>query len=246
MKLNPKKATPIAIAALVVISLLVWREIRYASLPYAGTLEATRIDLPARVSTVVQSIEVSEGQHVEKGQKLLSLACDEVRLAARLAQDNYDRGVKLRKAGGVSEEAYAQIQNRQEDAAARLSWCDLVSPISGTVLTRYLEPAEWVNPGTKLLTIADLQDIWAYVYVPQSVMSQLKVGQEVRGIVPELHRREFKGVIRKINDEAEFTPKNVQTRAERTRLVFGVKVAFTNTDGTLKPGMTLEMDLPTE
>jgi HlyD family secretion protein len=69
---------------------------------------------------------------------------------------------------------------------------------------------------------------------------------KLRGHLPELDDREFEGVILKINDEAEFTPKNVQTRAERERLVFGVKLGFrdVNAGEILKPGMTVEVALP--
>jgi len=244
---NPqiRKRLPLVLGALTVVgALLVWREVRRHSSGYVGTLEATRVDLPARIATVLMSVEVVEGQKVEKGQKLFSLACDEVRLAARLATENYERAVKLLRSGSVSQEAFDQVHNRKQDSDTRLSWCDVTAPIPGTVLTRYLEPQEWANPGAKVVTLANLQDMWAYVYVSQEVMSQLKVDTPVEGFIPELDRRRFPGVIRKINDEAEFTPKNVQTRAERTRLVFGIKVAFDNPDGALKPGMTIEVDFP--
>ena len=73
-----------------------------------------------------------------------------------------------------------------------------------------------------------------------------KVRTVAEGLLPELNHREFTGKIVKINDEAEFTPKNVQTRAERTRLVYGVKVSFlgVNEEEILKPGMTIEVELP--
>jgi HlyD family secretion protein len=69
---------------------------------------------------------------------------------------------------------------------------------------------------------------------------------KLKGYLPELNSREFDGKIIKINEEAEFTPKNVQTRSERTRLVFGVKVSFfdSNAEEILKPGMTIEVNLP--
>jgi HlyD family secretion protein len=69
---------------------------------------------------------------------------------------------------------------------------------------------------------------------------------KLTGYLPELDNREFEGTIVKINDEAEFTPKNVQTRTERERLVFGVKVNFrdANAQEILKPGMTIEVALP--
>ena len=66
----------------------------------------------------------------------------------------------------------------------------------------------------------------------------------VTGILPEVRGRVLKGTVARIREEAEFTPKNVQTREERTRLVYGVKIAFPNPDGLLKPGMTIEVRLP--
>jgi HlyD family secretion protein len=83
--------------------------------------------------------------------------------------------------------------------------------------------------------------------VPQPVIAYLKPGMRLKGYLPEMSSREFDGVIEKINDEAEFTPKNVQTRSERERLVFGIKVNFheSNAEEILKPGMTIEVELPT-
>ena len=103
-----------------------------------------------------------------------------------------------------------------------------------------------MNPGTKILTLANIREIWAYIYVPQPLIARLSPGMKVKGYLPELNNREFDGVIMKINDEAEFTPKNVQTQAERERLVFGVKVSFrdSNAEEVLKPGMTIEVVLP--
>jgi len=80
--------------------------------------------------------------------------------------------------------------------------------------------------------------------VPHDALAALNTGMELKGYLPEAGDREFPGRVSVIQPEAEFTPKNVQTRKERTRLVFAVKVAFPNPDGTLKPGMTVEVKLP--
>ncbi len=144
----------------------------------------------------------------------------------------------------MNREAYDKLKFKWEDAEVRLGWSSIKSPLDGTVLTRYHEPGEMVNPGTKLLTIADLKHPWAYVYVPQPMLSKLSIGMKVNGFVPDDRNRAVSGKIEHINDEAEFTPKNVQTRKERTRLVFGIKVAFINDDEFLKPGMTVEVTLP--
>jgi HlyD family secretion protein len=213
---------------------------------YAGTLEATDVDLSARLATAIDQIAVQEGEPVKRGQTLVTLGCEDVRVAARLARETYDRSLKLSKIGSVSAETMDQVRNRKEDIDVRLAWCSLQSPIDGKVLSRYHEPGEWVAPGTKILTVADVRNVWAYIYVPQPRIASLSPGMKLKGYLPEIGEREFEGVIAKINDEAEFTPKNVQTRSERERLVFGVKLSFrdANAELILKPGMTIEVELP--
>jgi len=213
---------------------------------YAGTLEATKVDLSAQVSSDIRSVDVQEGDHVEENQSLIELSCDDIKVDAELARVNFRRTAELLKVRTASQSAMDDAKNKKEDAEVRLMWCSVNSPISGIVLNRYHEPGEWVTPGTKLLTLANIRDIWAYIYVPQPKVSELKAGMTLRAILPEMNNREFEGKIFKINDEAEFTPKNVQTRAERERLVFGVKVSFlgANEQEILKPGMTIEIQLP--
>jgi HlyD family secretion protein len=230
------------IVAAIAVKLLFFRN----EFLYAGTLEATKVDLSARISSAISAVTVQEGDHVAENQQLVALACEDVKVASELANDNYRRTLGLYRAGTSSQETMDQVKNKKEDADVRLGWCSVESPISGVVLSRYHEPGEWVNPGTKLLTLANIRDIWAFIYVPQPDVSKLKVGMTLKGYLPELNNRVFDGKIIKINDEAEFTPKNVQTRSERERLVFGVKVSFlgSNEQEILKPGMTIEVKLP--
>lgn len=213
---------------------------------YAGTLEATKVDLSAQLASPIARVNVQEGDRLTAGQEAVALTCDDTKVAADLTQINYDRGLRLYKAGSMSQDTWDQVKNRKEDSDVRMSWCSIHSPIDAIVLSRYHEPGEWVTPGTKILTLANIRDIWAFIYVPQPEVSRLKPGMKLKGSLPELNNREFEGTVLKINDEAEFTPKNVQTRAERTRLVYGVKVSFlgSNQEEILKPGMTIEVTLP--
>ncbi len=232
----------VAILAVIVVKFFVLR----GEFLYAGTLEATKVDLSARISSAISAVNVQEGDPVAENQELVTLACEDVRVASQLANENYRRTLGLFRAGTSSQDTMDNVRNRKDDADVRLSWCSVKSPISGTVLSRYHEPGESVSPGTKLLTLANIRDIWAYIYVPQPDVSRLRVGMKLKGYLPEMNNREFDGKIIKINDEAEFTPKNVQTRSERERLVFGVKVSFlgSNEQEILKPGMTIEVKLP--
>jgi HlyD family secretion protein len=213
---------------------------------YAGTVEATKVDIPARLPTVITEMPLTEGQPVSKAQILASLACDELKIDHELLGSKYQRAVKLHQIGSMPPEAYDDIKARWQAVDLKLGWCQISSPIDGTILTRYREPGEWVSPGTKLYTVADLNKVWAYIYVPEAQMAKLKPGMTVQGYVPDLGQRKITGVIAKINEEAEFTPKNVQTQKERTLLIYGIKIQFENRGSLLKIGMPVEIDLPEE
>lgn len=245
MKIFYKKL--LVIITVLIISLFIINSLFFAGpFLYAGTLEATKVDLSARVAATISQMYVQEGDRIQKGKILVSLSCEDYKINARLAQQNYERYIKLLEPGWTTPETIDQLKDLKEDAETRLSWCTLTSPIEGKILSRYHEPGEWVNPGTKILTLANIRDIWAYIYVPQPLIAKLALGMKVKAYLPELDNREFEGTIIKINDEAEFTPKNVQTQTERERLIYGVKINFfdTNADEILKPGMTVEVLLP--
>ncbi len=245
MKKPPMKAAAVVIVlgiAALVAKFMIFKD----TFLYVGTLEATKVDLSARLAAAIQQIDVQEGDRVKQDQVLVKLTCEDIKIAARLAHENFERYLKLSTTGSATQEMMDQMRSRKEDADTRLNWCVVSSPIEGKVLSRYHEPGEWMSPGMKILTIANIRDIWAYIYVPQPLVARLSPGMKLQGILPELNSRKFEGVILKINDEAEFTPKNVQTRTERERLVFGVKVSFkdSNAEEILKPGMSIEVELP--
>ena len=114
------------------------------------------------------------------------------------------------------------------------------------MLYKYYEPGEFIAAGRKLLTVADMAEVDVWVYVEHDLLARLAVGDAVTALLPETGQT-FKGTILSINDEAEFTPKNVQTRRERERLVYGVKTRFHNDAAlTLKSGMTVEVSFAEE
>lgn len=215
-----------------------------ADFSYSGTIEATETDLSARISGVIDSYGAREGDPVKKGAVIASLDCADLRLAAGIAAEDSKRADELYTGGSVSRENYDRLKYKRDDSALKVEWCSVKSPVAGRLLYAYREKGELVSPGTKLATVADLSEVWAYIYVPHDLLAKLKPGMEVKGLLPEAGEKELPGRISVIYSEAEFTPKNVQTRKERTRLVFAVKVSFPNADETLKPGMTIEVKLP--
>jgi HlyD family secretion protein len=242
MKSSLKIIAPIVILFLLLGGFFTYRYLKNKAVTYAGNIDATRVDLPARLPTTVAKILVHEGDVVEKDQILAELSCDDLKVSQKLIDSTYNRSAKLYRAGGITQEAFDSMSSKHDEISVKTSWCTVRTPIPGVVLTKYLEEGEWANPGTKIISVADLDDMYAYVYVPHDTMANLKVGQKVQGHIPEMNAS-YLGTIIKINDEAEFTPKNVQTRSERTRLVYGIKVSLPNEDRKLKPGMTIELEI---
>jgi HlyD family secretion protein len=112
------------------------------------------------------------------------------------------------------------------------------SPIDGRVLTRTVERGERVEPGTPLFTLVDLDRLYVKIYVPEPSIGKVALGQEARVYVDAYPGRAFPARVSRVSQEAEFTPKNVETREERVKLVFAVEVALAeNPGGVLKPGM---------
>lgn len=119
-----------------------------------------------------------------------------------------------------------------------LAKCRIKSPIDGTVLTKYAEAGEMVTTGKPLFKVADMENLYVRAYFTTAQLSEVKLGDEVT-VIPDNGTREpdrYTGKVTWISDEAEFTPKNIQTRDERADLVYAVKVAVRN-DGRLKLGM---------
>ena len=119
-----------------------------------------------------------------------------------------------------------------------LEKCRIKSPIAGTVLTKYAEAGEMVTTGKPLFKVADMDDLYVRAYFTTAQLSKLELGDSVT-VIPDDGTREpdrYEGKVTWISDEAEFTPKNIQTRDERADLVYAVKIAVRN-DGRLKLGM---------
>lgn len=122
-------------------------------------------------------------------------------------------------------------------AEAQLGYTVLRSPGTGVVLRKHVEPGEMIAAGTPAVTIADLNNIWVKIYIPEPQLGRIKLGQTAEITTDSYRSKVYRGKVTFINSEAEFTPKNVQTQDERVKLVFAVKIAVDNPNQELKPGM---------
>jgi HlyD family secretion protein len=138
------------------------------------------------------------------------------------------------------EDMRAQVDQARASVklnVTQLSYTTLYSPISGVVLVNSGEIGEVVNPGTSILTLADIENVWLKAYIPETDLSKVKWGQEVIVTTDLRPKKEYKGRISFISSQAEFTPKQIQTEKERVTLVYRIKVDISNKDRELKPGM---------
>ncbi|GAB6182342.1 HlyD family secretion protein [Thermodesulfovibrio hydrogeniphilus] len=147
----------------------------------------------------------------------------------------------LSKAISQTEANYRASQQRLKEVLADLNETKLYSPISGVVLSRLAEVGEVVNPGSVVYVLVDLSRLYVKVYVPEPDIGKLKLGLPARVYIDAYPDKYFNGKVTKIYEQAEFTPKNVETKEERVKLVFGVEVSVENPEGLLKPGMPADV-----
>lgn len=146
----------------------------------------------------------------------------------------------------VIEQAKARLQQAQvgvELANTRISYATITSPLSGLVLEHHVESGEFVAPGTPVVTVGDLTQVWLRAYVDEADLGKVKLGQKVLLRNDTFPDKVYEGTVSFISSEAEFTPKNVQTFQERVKLVYRIKVDVNNPHLELKPGMPVDGDV---
>jgi HlyD family secretion protein len=188
--------------------------------------------------------EVTVQRHQEAVQKLDQLRegyrkfqIDEARSVYEQAKAQYEL-VKE----GPRREVIAQAMARQQQAEAalrlaekKLDYAVIRSPLTGMVLSKNIEPGEYVAPGTAVVTVGDLVHVWLRAYIQAT--DPVKLGQKATVTVDNYPGKVFEGRVSFIAKDAEFTPKNVQTEKERVKLVYRIKIDINNTGGELRPGM---------
>lgn len=141
------------------------------------------------------------------------------------------------------EAARAEVERSRavlKSTEAVLNDLQIYSPLDGVVVSSNYERGEYVPVGASLFTIADLDNLWIKVYIPTDDLPQIRLGQEVSFMVSGI-ARVFKGRVEEIASKGKFTPKTIQTKKERSNVVFGVKIAIRSEEGLLKPGMPADV-----
>jgi HlyD family secretion protein len=210
----------------------------------AAESEAARLqqDL-TRVAALSQSGSVS-AQQLD--------AAKNAATAATSRRDALSEVLQLLKEGARPDRvasARAEVQNaRAALAAAEQTASDLVltSPVAGVVLLRNVEPGEVLGAGLAAMTIGELGKPYVRIYVNQKLLPGVQLGAEAEGVLDGMPGKPFRGTVAAINTKAEFTPRVALTDEERADLMFGVKIAFTDSAHLLKPGLPITVRITTK
>ena len=136
-----------------------------------------------------------------------------------------------------------QAQAALQLARTNLGYATLRAPMPGVVLSKNIEPGEYVSPGTPVVTVGNLKDIWLRGYINETDLGRVKWKQPARVTTDTYPGKVYEGHVSFISQEAEFTPKSVETQQQRVKLVYRVKIKIKNPEMELKPGMPAEADI---
>jgi HlyD family secretion protein len=203
----------------------------------AAEAEATRTERDLeRISALAQSGSVSRQQLDAARSAATSAAAkrDGAREALRLLRQG-TRPERIAAARAEVQSARAALEAAERTASDLV----LLAPVSGTVMLRNAEPGEVLGAGVPAMTVGELARPYVRIYVNQRVLSRVRLGARAVGVLDGLPDHRFAGEVIAINNKAEFTPRVALTEDERADLLFGVKVAFRDTTGALKPGLPI-------
>ena len=158
-----------------------------------------------------------------------ALAATEQQLS-RLVKGNRQEDIRAAQA------AVDLAKTRLAQAEKTLADCVIYAPLSGVITLKSAEPGEMVASGTPVATLSRLDEVWLSLYLPETRLHDVVIGQKVTVRVDGATER-HEGTVTFISPEAEFTPRNVQTPDERVKLVYRIKVTLPNPTGVFKPGM---------
>ena len=213
----------------------------------AATREATDsriLNENRQLATIRQQIDVQRREQKRFGELVKSNAATQ----KQLDDINYQIEVLEKQLAATTEQissSNSSLSNQSTGIDAQLAQIEdqisnsiIMSPIEGTILTKYAEQGEYAAPGRALFKVANVGDMKLRAYITASQLTGIQIGQQVKVYADqgESERKEYPGTIIWISDKAEFTPKTIQTRDERANLVYAVKVAVRN-DGLIKKGM---------
>ena len=197
--------------------------------------DAAAAQLEAARQRLLEAEHGSRSEDLRAAQSALAQADAQVE-AAKAALDLAIAGPRTETSAAARARA-AQAEAAVKAAQVQLGYTRIFSPMNGTVTLRNLEPGDLVTPGLPILRLAALNKVWLRVFVSETDLGRVKIGQTATITSDTYPNKQYHGRVIEISQQAEFTPKNVQTREEREKLVYGVKIEVDNPEQELKLGM---------
>ena len=155
----------------------------------------------------------------------------------KLAQGNLTRIDAVKQDIEVAAAQINAVNASLNQAEIQLNYTQLKAPMNGVITSRNIEPGETVTPGREVITLADLSRVDLKIFVDETEIGKVKQGQQVDVKVDTFPDKTYTGYVSFVSPEGEFTPKIIQTKKERVKLVYLVKVSIDNPDLELKAGM---------
>ncbi|MCX7050128.1 MAG: efflux RND transporter periplasmic adaptor subunit [Candidatus Sumerlaeota bacterium] len=204
-----------------------------------STAKSAVEDAKARVVATKEQLSLRrEGSRIEQIQR------------AQAALDQAEAEYALVKAGPRVEtiaqsraQAWASSESLRQ-ARQQLRDTELYAPFGGVVMSKSAESGEYMNPGTPVVTIADLDHVWLRAYIGERDLGKIRLGMELDVTTDAYPGSIFIGRVSFISDQPEFTPKSVQTFEERVKLVYRIKIDLDNRGWRLKPGLPADAHIP--
>jgi HlyD family secretion protein len=218
---------------------------------FTGSVEANQYQITPALAGRITKVAVVEGDTVAKGQVLVTLDSAAMKLQLQQAE----QGVVAAKAaltnarndGTSSDVTAAKARVAQAKAAVKLAnvqlgYATVTAPRDGVVTSVVANAGQNAAPGKTLATIIDPSDLFVRVFVPETQIGQVSVGQAAK-LTTDSAPQSFTGTVSFIASQSEFTPNTVQTKDQRVKLVYEVQVRAADTTGTLKAGMPVDVAL---
>ncbi len=202
--------------------------------------------LDARADMALKEVEFNRNQALyekdEVSAEARDIASTDLKRAKAVygqAEQNYNKLLEgTRKEQIAIDRANVRVAVRELDLSrVQLGYTVLRAPVSGVITVREAEPGEVMQPGTPVVTIADIGHLWLRGYISETDLGRVRWGQSAAVTTDTYPGRKYKGRVSFISSEAEFTPKSVETHKERVALVYRIKIDLYNPDNELKPGM---------
>jgi HlyD family secretion protein len=224
---------------------------RVASEAQAASLSAQRdatLRQASRLDRLTDDVALSSRDQTRASADGLSHQVEALRAQARASQAQVGAaGATWKASAAQAQAAHASARATAASAArARLlvDECEIAAPRDAWVIELPHEAGELVAPGTTLVRLLDLSEVRATFYLPNAELAAVKLGAPALAVADAYPGEEFPGQVSTVAFKAEFTPRNIQTRSDRDRLVYPVEIVLANPAGKLRAGMPVQVTLP--